>query len=663
MCATARNAVVFAGLLALIAARSALGVPVLEAGDLLTTTGLSVRVLDGPLRSEAIVSGRLRLSADFSYSAGGFRHASCSTGALVADGDAVFTVEWQLQRFARIDLVTGAWQLVPPAENVGAPDFYALYDDRSPFEPRLAFEPSGALLIAHGEWGDRRLIRLDPATGDAFVFANMTNPPDEVGVAGDATIVVLDAASSPGSGSNLLDTDPVTAVSTLWIESAPLGLPSAMALVPNGDALIGTEIEASSHAVLRVDAAGTLSTLSGDAIGAGPALGPIDALAILPGGDVVVLGSPPDDAILVRVDGATGDRSVFSGAGTGVGPELASVAAIAPAADGAVLAIDCVSNRILRIDAATGDREVVVDPQVGAGPPPKADAAAAAIDRQRRIVWGEAFPRDTDRILSIDATSGDRSVFSSAVVGTGDALTTPISLAFAPDGDLLATLVSPYFDPKGGLGYCRPKIFRIDADTGDRSVASGSVGAGPLLRCPRNLAMGADSYLYVVDYNGDPFAPDWKLLRVDLANGNRTIVGDDTHGTGPLWQWIWGLAADASGSLFVVDSDGLNGRILRIDANTGNRSVLSGNGVGAGDAFAPLSSIAVDLDSSILVHESDDKVLRVDAVTGDRSLLLQEPEVHHLLVVPALAPEPGAAEIGLIAFASLAARARRSQTR
>jgi hypothetical protein len=75
-------------------------------------------------------------------------------------------------------------------------------------------------------------------------------------------------------------------------------------------------------------------------------------------------------------------------------------------------------------------------------------------------------------------------------------------------------------------------------------------------------------------------------LAIDPTNGNTTTLSDDNgNGTGPAYGSLRGITV-GNGSIYVTDAS--DNEILKVDALTGDRSVVSGNGVG-GTTFGGLT--------------------------------------------------------------------------
>jgi outer membrane protein assembly factor BamB len=137
----------------------------------------------------------------------------------------------------------------------------------------------------------------------------------------------------------------------------------------------------------------------------------------------------------------------------------------------------------------------------------------------------------TGEVWRVDATTGDRTLVSSAANGIGPALGNLFDLVVAPDGMLLVASA-------GGLGGS-PAIFSIDPVTGDRIVVSSSalaIGTGPVFSRPQSVVVKADGNLVVAD------GATGSLFLVDPSTGNRLDLSSSAMGTGPAFVEPLGLA-------------------------------------------------------------------------------------------------------------------------
>lgn len=114
---------------------------------------------------------------------------------------------------------------------------------------------------------------------------------------------------------------------------------------------------------------GATTTVSGDAVGDGPAFRAPSGVALDAAGDRLFVVDQLDDRV-VAVDLDTGDRTVLSGDGAGSGPNLLAVSGGAwdPVAEALYLNTGSSTDAIVAVDPTTGARTLVSDPDRGAGP-------------------------------------------------------------------------------------------------------------------------------------------------------------------------------------------------------------------------------------------------------------------------------------------------------
>ncbi len=164
------------------------------------------------------------------------------------------------------------------------------------------------------------------------------------------------------------------------------------------------------------------------------------------------------------------------------------------------------------------------------------------------------------------------------------------------------------------------RILRIDLASGDRSVVSdNSTGTGPALSDPRSIAVDTtNASALVIDGT--------TLLAIDIATGQRSVVSSTataTIGTGPAIDYYSRLThfVDASNGRVVVAS---GARLLAVDLSTGDRTEFSGPGRGAGPlpsgGFAN-STYDYQRKRYLALGIGDDVVYAIDAATGDRTLM------------------------------------------
>ncbi len=117
------------------------------------------------------------------------------------------------------------------------------------------------------------------------------------------------------------------------------------------------------------------------------------------------------------------------------------------------------------------------------------------------------------------------------------------------------------------------------------------------------------------------------LVAIDLVDGNRTILSDDSIGTGPPMRGPRGLFVDAANDrALVVDAylgaESTMASLMAVDLNSGNRTLLSASGYGDGPSLElPHDVVLQDDGRALVVDEILKTVVAIDLVTGDRTVL------------------------------------------
>ena len=251
-------------------------------------------------------------------------------------------------------------------------------------------------------------------------------------------------------------------------------------------------------------------------------------------------------------------------------------------------------------------------------------ATAALLDSPQGLALdstGNLYIADThnQRIRRLSFTTG----ILTTVAGTGVA-------GFSGDGGpaIAATFSLPTalaLDSSGNLYLAdtgNHRIRRIDAGTGMISTIAGTGmqgftgDNGPAISAsidsPTGLAVAAKT-LYLADTHNH------RIRKIDLGtgvistiagNGSLGFSGDTGMATSAALALPRGLIADASGNLYLADSE--NHRIRRIDAGTGLISTVAGNGtqIFAGDGSPAISASmdsprAITLSPNALVTLTD----------------------------------------------------------
>lgn len=219
---------------------------------------------------------------------------------------------------------------------------------------------------------------------------------------------------------------------------------------------------------------------------------------------------------------------------------------------------------------------------------------------------GPEPPDEEGAVLRLTLSTGDRRVVSDN--GTGDGPSFQVPFGGAHDAGRGRLLVIDKNVP-------RPRVLAVDLASQDRTVLSDeNAGTGPEFGEPVAVAVDGDRAL-VLDRGA------FALLAVDLASGDRSVVSDGATGAGPLFGQLGALALDA-GRAFVGQRNGAG--ILVVDLATGDRVVLSDDDTGTGPEFEDIHSLALDpaRNRLLVLERNRDIVLAVDLTTGNRTQIV-----------------------------------------
>ncbi len=210
-------------------------------------------------------------------------------------------------------------------------------------------------------------------------------------------------------------------------------------------------------------------------------------------------------------------------------------------------------------------------------------------------------------------------------------------------------------------------ILGIDLDTGERrQVVARNQGEGVEMRSPGVMSVTEDQrYAYVLDNGGNA---EKQFFRVDLATGNRELVGDisrapgywaadmliddetgvayialnnsvlevnletdavstlasESFGFGPAFNSISGMVLDKTNDRLLISDPTLEA-IIELNLRTLSRSVFSERSVaGISDPFAGIAKLALDADNNRLfaINQQTMKILSFDLETGEGEVFL-----------------------------------------
>ncbi len=327
------------------------------------------------------------------------------------------------------------------------------------------------------------------------------------------------------------------------------------------------------------------------------------ASAQLQPGDILVVdpdSQPLNAGVLFQVDPQTGARTVLSNFGAG------SPSAVAVEADGGILVTDTAAGTdpsggtsewgvLYRLspDPLTGDliRSVLTD--FGVGPDTGRNPRAVAIEADGRILVTTGRPgtlNDRPLLVRVDPVTGARTIVSDfrdsdqGVLGIE-----PRGIAIEASGAILV------IDAQGGPNALG-ELFRINPQTGFRTSVS-RFNTPVLGASPTSVAVEATGRILVTDEGPGP-TPLGLLFRIDPQSGLRTVLSDFNTGANTGREPA-GVAIEADGQILVVDRHaGIpgappGGLLFRIDPQTGARTIVSDFAAGLNRGSEPLALAVV----------------------------------------------------------------------
>ncbi len=496
----------------------------------------------------------------------------------------------------------------------------------------MAQDPAGNLYL--GEWGRRRVRRVDAATGSITTVAG--------GGPAGATMDGIPASQ------------------------AFLDFPFGLAFDASGNLYLS---EMNGHRIRRVDAAtGLITTVAGTGTAGYAGDGGPASSALLDGPREIAIDAAGNlyvadagNSRIRMIEAATGKIVTVAGTGTqgyeGDGGPATSANLIHPSG----LALDGAGNlyisdydpydmdgswqsRVRRVDAATG----IITRVAGGGTGDRWDVlegipATDAIMYYPEVVDVDAagdlltsdqgdfyLPEPTARVRKVDVSTGLINSLAGGGTSKGDG-----GLA---SGAVLEGVGRIAFDASGNLfipdGH---QIRRVDAATGIITLVAGDGTAGfagdggPATDARLNTTAAV-----VVDAAGNVFIADrdnHRIRRVDGATGIiTTYAGDGTAGfagdgrraTTASLNSPRGLALNADGDLYIADCN--NHRIRVVDAQREKIDTTAGDGTpGYGGDGGPATSaslnqpraVAVAASGNLLIADTENfRIRSVDAVTG-----------------------------------------------
>ena len=373
--------------------------------------------------------------------------------------------------------------------------------------------------------------------------------------------------------------------------AAALFVPQGVASDSAGNIYIA---DTGNFAVRRVDAAtGTITTIAGGIGGysgdGGPAIsaGLSDPRRIVvdPAGNVFILDRDISSRIR-RIDATTHIITTIAGGGVGTGESG------------------------LAVNANLGEH--CADLSVDAG-------GHVYIAGEKRV-WVVTLSDGTIRVLAGTGAFGNSG-------NTGDAQ----AATFSELGGVTISPAGRIYVADSGAGRVRRVRTKIQIDAfagGGASYGDGGPALNAQLDFPEGIAIDADGNIFLADNGHSTIrrvdAATGIITTYAGVNGLLDYLGDGGPATAAGIGLPLGIALDSAGNLFLADS--LNSCIRRVSAATGTITTIAGDGnygyggdggQGVGATLALPQGVAADATGHLYIADSDNAVIRqVNLATG-----------------------------------------------
>jgi hypothetical protein len=184
---------------------------------------------------------------------------------------------------------------------------------------------------------------------------------------------------------------------------------------------------------------------------------------------------------------------------------------------------------------------------------------------------------------------------------------------------LNATSTSVYVLDRSTASIAAPNaVVKVDLATGNRSVvSSASVGTGVNIVTDQSMTLSVDAtetYAYISNWNTD------EITQIEIASGNRIVVSSSIVGTGTNMSYVTDTLVSSDGQTLYV-SDSPLGTLFAIDIATGNRTVLASAGVGTGVSLTGIGFIVPDLNNGFVYAGVSGKILQIELANGNRTVV------------------------------------------
>lgn len=430
------------------------------------------------------------------------------------------------------------------------------------------------------------LMAVDLVSGERTVLADDDPSGPEPPLIGPLSVAVDSSAQLAyvaGSIGHIMSVDLSTGHRAALAPSQPLpDFPFSIDLDAGRGNLVLWSTEDDS--LITVEPASGLVSVLSAADGSGLSVGSAPEVRVDALGDRYLVNdlsprsSSNDTDALISIDPMSGARELLHQDAVGTGPRLRSVRNVA---------VDPFSNRVyvveqqhglLSINVSGGDRSVVSGPSRGAGP-----AFTTPIDLALNLDDGFAYVLDLGEtpasVLAVHLKTGNRSLISGPLAGTGPSLSDPTAIVFDAANDRL--LVADDH---------QAAIVSVDLATGNRAVFADARDGVTPFENSTGMDLDLSGNRLIVADGGSDAPTDGRIFGIDLTTGIRTVL-DEPGGPPPLVSDTFDVAALEGTDVWIVAT---GGSLMLIDGETRERLVLARSDVGTGESVTSIYKVALD---------------------------------------------------------------------
>ena len=299
------------------------------------------------------------------------------------------------------------------------------------------------------------------------------------------------------------------------------------------------------------------------------------------------------------------------------GAQLNSPTGVAVDSSGKVYIADSANHRIRMVSGGTVS--TVAGNGTGAYAGDGASATAAQLNNPNAVAVdssGNLYIADTQNHIIRKVSGGTISLFAGTPTISGYAGDNGLAVGAAlwsPSGVAVDAAGNVYISDTGNN-----LIRRVDKTTGNITAVVGSKGTANTLNHPTGIAIDSAGAIYIADTN-DQRVVKWanNKLTTIAGTGSKGFSGDGGPATKAALQNPYGVAVDASGSVYIVDST--NSRIRKVTpdgtivtiAGTGALKYTGDGGPATSAAFNFPRGIAIDTQGKIYVADTSNQAIRM----------------------------------------------------